>query len=88
MARDKYLEASGFTVLRFENRFVFREFEINQPPRPGCRIVNISKSAIPATPPLKGGETCLFINQSISVFFFIKIFFKLTARPDRVGVKS
>ena len=25
--RDKYLESFGFTVLRFENRFVFREPE-------------------------------------------------------------
>jgi len=28
MTRDKYLEALGFTVLRFENRFVFQEPEI------------------------------------------------------------
>ncbi len=28
MARDKYLEALGFTVLRFENRFVFQEPDI------------------------------------------------------------
>ena len=27
MTRDKYLEALGFTVLRFENRFVFEEPE-------------------------------------------------------------
>ncbi len=27
MARDKYLEALGLTVLRFENRFVFEEPE-------------------------------------------------------------
>ena len=26
--RDKYLESLGFTVLRFENRFVFQEPEI------------------------------------------------------------
>ncbi len=28
ISRDKYLEALGFTVLRFENRFVFQEPEI------------------------------------------------------------
>jgi len=28
ITRDKYLEALGFTVLRFENRFVFQEPEI------------------------------------------------------------
>jgi len=28
MTRDKYLEALGFTVLRFENRFVFQEPDI------------------------------------------------------------
>jgi very-short-patch-repair endonuclease len=41
--RDKYLQDLGFTVLRFENRFVFQEPEyvlkeiadkFNQPPRP------------------------------------------------------
>ncbi len=30
ITRDKYLEALGFTVLRFENRFVFQEPEIVQ----------------------------------------------------------
>jgi hypothetical protein len=78
MTRDKYLEALGLSVLRFENRFVFQEPE-NQPPRPGKQNVNISKSAIPATPPSKGGETYLFINQIIIVVFVIKIFLKLTA---------
>ena len=28
MSRDKYFDALGFTVLRFENRFVFQEPEI------------------------------------------------------------
>ncbi|HQM69427.1 MAG TPA: DUF559 domain-containing protein [Bacteroidales bacterium] len=28
ISRDKYLETLGFTVLRFENRFVFQEPEI------------------------------------------------------------
>jgi len=39
-----------FTVLRFENRFVFQEPEINHPGRES-RSINIPKSAIPATPP-------------------------------------
>ncbi len=64
MTRDKYLYALGFTVLRFDNRLVFQEPEINHPGRES-RIVNISKSAIPATPPSKGGETYLFIKQII-----------------------
>jgi len=34
----------------------FRNPKINHPGRES-RIVNISKSAIPATPPSKGGET-------------------------------
>ena len=42
--RDEYLKDLGFTVLRFENRFVFQEPDyilkeisdrFNQPPRPG-----------------------------------------------------
>jgi len=56
----------------------FRNPKINHPGR-GSRIVNITKSAIPATPPSKGGETYLFINQIIIVVFVIKIFLKLTA---------
>jgi hypothetical protein len=43
------------------------------------RIVNISKTTIPATPPLKGGETYLYINQAIILVFVTKIFLRLTA---------
>ena len=89
MTRGKYLEALGFTVLRFENRFVFQEPEINQPPRPGKQNGKHFKISNPGHPSLKkGGETCLFINQSKSVFFYIKIFLKLMAIPFSVGVKS
>jgi len=37
-------------------------------------IVNISKLAIPATPPLKGGETYLVISLIITAIFVIRIF--------------
>ena len=40
-------------------------------------------TAMPATPPSKGGETYLFINQIIIVVFVIKIFLKLTAMGRR-----
>jgi hypothetical protein len=79
MTRDKYLEALGFTVSGLRTGLCFRNPKINHPGREN-RIVNISKSAIPATPPSKGGETYLFINQIIIVVFVFKIFLKLTAK--------
>ena len=54
---------------------------INHPGREST-IVNISKSAIPATSRLKREEIYLFINQIIIVVFTIKIFLKLTAMHD------
>jgi len=54
------------------------ESVFNHPGRES-RIVIILKSAIPATPPSKGGETYLVINQIILVVFVIKILHKLTA---------
>ncbi len=62
--RDRYLEELGFTVLRFENRFVFQDQVLvteeirrvlkklkNQPPRPERKICNYHCISIPATPP-------------------------------------
>ena len=68
-----------FTVLRFENRFVFQEPEINHPGRES-RSINIPKSAIPATSRLKREETNLLIFQIITVVFVIEIFLRLTAK--------
>ena len=51
MTRNKYLEVLDFTILRFENRFVFQEPEINQPPRPGkqnCKNFKISNPGHPS----------------------------------------
>jgi very-short-patch-repair endonuclease len=63
--RDKYLEDLGFTVLRFENRFVFREpeyikDEIKKVLKKKSRS-KIRESTTPSrrwrdTPPSKGGE--------------------------------
>jgi len=62
MTGDKYLEALGFTVLRYENRFVFQEPE-NQPPRPGKQNCKYFKISNPGHPSLKkGGET--FIHKT------------------------
>ena len=55
-----------------------RDKYFNHPGRES-RIVNISKSAIPATSRLKREESYLSINQLIIVVFVIKIFLKLTA---------
>ena len=42
-------------------------------------------TAMPATPPSKGGETYLFINQIIMVVFDITIILKLMAMGDKEG---
>ena len=55
-----------------------RDKYFNHPGRES-RIVNIPKSAIPATSRLKREESYLSINQLIIVVFVIKIFLKLTA---------
>ncbi len=68
------------------NNSTSAEFIFNHPGQES-RIVNITKSAIPATPPLKGGETYLVIYQIIIVVFVIKIFLKLTALPWGIGGK-
>jgi len=65
MTRDKYLEALGFTVLRFENRFVFQEPEINQPPRPGkqnCKYFKISNPG--HLPPKAGGNLFVYSRET------------------------
>jgi len=46
-------------------------------------IVNISIIVIPATPPLKGGETYLVKYLIITTIFMISIFLKFTAMPLR-----
>ncbi len=46
-------------------------------------IVKISKLVIPATPPLKGGETYLAIIQIDTIVFVIIAFLRLTAMPPK-----
>ena len=58
--RDKYLESLGFTVLRFENRFVFQEPDkpINHPGRYQA-LLYFDYHCAAATPPSKGGESII-----------------------------
>jgi very-short-patch-repair endonuclease len=57
--RDKFLKSFGFTVLRFENRFVFQE-----PDHPGRNhpLQCFGYYCAAATPPSKGGETSSFLS--------------------------
>jgi len=69
---------AGVVYLIRRNEFRFSNSFLTTPA--GKRtIVNISGLAIPATPPLKGGETLLAIFLLFTAVFFIKTFLKLTA---------
>jgi len=78
MTRDKILKHWDSLYSGLRTGLCFRNPKINHPGRES-RIVNISKSTIPATPPSKGGETYLYINQAITLVFVTKIFLRFTA---------
>ena len=77
MCRNKDVLA-GVVYLTRSNKFTFAKSVFNHPGRERT-IVKILKSAIPATPPLKGGEIYLIVIQIITVVFSIKISLNLKA---------